>query len=94
MSFSATRRSRPMTWSNSSVTLPRTLGFLRSSEMTHSTVTAEVSVPPVISSRMNALTLSRSIGTSRLGSSASCSSRSTMSIALMLSSSRRRRSLC
>uniref|UniRef100_A0A0A9ELQ4 Uncharacterized protein n=1 Tax=Arundo donax TaxID=35708 RepID=A0A0A9ELQ4_ARUDO len=50
MSFSVTQRPRPMTRSSSSVALAITSGFLRSSEMAHSTVTAELSVPPAMRS--------------------------------------------
>uniref|UniRef100_A0A804RIM9 Uncharacterized protein n=1 Tax=Zea mays TaxID=4577 RepID=A0A804RIM9_MAIZE len=100
MSPSPTRRSRPTTRSSSSVTLHRTRGSRSTSDMAHSTVTDDVSVPPVTSSSTDALTPSRSSGTSRRPpgppspSSASCSSRSTMSPGTNAAPSRRRRSPC
>ncbi|WVZ92613.1 LOW QUALITY PROTEIN: hypothetical protein U9M48_038662 [Paspalum notatum var. saurae] len=94
-SFSATHRPRPTTRSSSSVAAAKTPGFLRSSEMAHSTVTDELSVPPAIRSWVKALTPTRpSLTSSRVGSSASCISTSTMSRATKPSPSRRRRSLC
>ncbi|KAF7072516.1 hypothetical protein CFC21_077626 [Triticum aestivum] len=55
MSFSVTHRPRPTTRSNSSVALASTSGFFRSSERAHSTVTAELSVPPAMRSYSESL---------------------------------------
>ncbi|THU67552.1 hypothetical protein C4D60_Mb05t25860 [Musa balbisiana] len=49
-SLSSTHRPRPTTRSSSSVAFSSTSGRMRSSEMAHSTVTAELSVPPAIMS--------------------------------------------
>ncbi|KAJ0745025.1 hypothetical protein HanPI659440_Chr10g0394171 [Helianthus annuus] len=83
-----------MTRSSSSVAFLNISGFLKISEIAHSTVTAELSVPPASNTCVKALTPCLSSLTSRFGSSASCNNKSTISVATNFSPSAFRRALC
>uniref|UniRef100_A0A7C9DXB2 Uncharacterized protein n=1 Tax=Opuntia streptacantha TaxID=393608 RepID=A0A7C9DXB2_OPUST len=94
MSSSRTHLSRPMTSSSSFAAFAIISGCRRSSDIAHSIVVAEVSVPPTIRSWVNPfISLAPSL-TSRLGSSSSSSNTSSVSLGTQFSPSAFLLALC